>query len=156
MPINDVNSVIIMGRLTKESELRYTQGGSANCKFTIATNKSYYNANREEIKSVTFINVVTWGKIAESCANYIHKGSKVLVIGSLAQNTWTTKEGQKRSMYIINAQTVHFLDSVKRERTEAQENEYAEKYDDNPLMNEQLDKVEEAVEETETEEKSPW
>ena len=156
MPINDVNSVIIMGRLTKESELRYTQGGSANCKFTIATNKSYYNANREEIKSVTFINVVTWGKIAESCANYIHKGSKVLVIGSLAQNTWTTKEGQKRTMYIINAQTVHFLDSVKRERTEAQENEYAEKYDDNPLMNEQLDKVEEAVEETETEEKSPW
>ena len=155
MPINDVNSVIIMGRLTKESELRYTQGGSANCKFTIATNKSYYNANREEIKSVTFINVVTWGKIAESCANYIHKGSKVLVIGSLAQNTWTTKEGQKRTMYIINAQTVHFLDS-KRERTGAQENEYAEKYDDNPLMNEQLDKVEEAVEETETEEKSPW
>lgn len=109
--MNDLNSFFCVCRLTRDPELRYTPNQKATAKFGIAINRSYRNTAGEEIKAPLFINVVTWGKVAESCANYIHKGSKVAISGELKSNTWEDDAGNKRVNFEINAQIVQFLDS---------------------------------------------
>lgn len=104
----DLNTCILIGRLTRDPELRYTPGGDAICKFSIANNRG----NRDE--DVSFFNVVAWGKIAENVNKYLNKGSQVCVEGSLRQNRWEdSNTGQKRSTVEINAGRVHFLGGIK-------------------------------------------
>ena len=117
--MNDLNSFIAVGRLTRDTELRYTAEGTATCKFGLAVNRSY-KKGEEQIDQTLFINVVTWGKQAENCSNYLHKGSKIAVNGSLTSSRWEDKEGNRRTSFEINAQTIQFLDS-KPKTQESQE-----------------------------------
>lgn len=102
------NKVILIGNLTRDPELRYTPQGTSVCNFGIAVNRKYKQA--EEMKEeVTFINVVVFGKQADTCGQYLNKGSGVLVEGRLQERRWETEDGQKRSKHEVVAQNVRFL-----------------------------------------------
>ena len=101
------NKVILIGNLTKDPELRYTPQGTPVASFRIAVNSKFKQAEgfRDE---TLFIDVVTFGKQAETCSQYLNKGSAVLVEGRLQERRWES-EGQQRSKVEVVAQTVRFL-----------------------------------------------
>ena len=102
------NKVIIMGNLTRDPEIRYNPSGKAVATLSIAVNKR--SGRGEEGKDdVSFFDVVVWEKQAETCAQYLAKGSAVLVEGRLQQRRWETDDGQKRSKVEIVAQNVQFM-----------------------------------------------
>lgn len=103
-----LNRAILIGRLTKDPELRYTPNGVAVASFTLAVDRSWLNQQGE--KETDFIPIVVWRKQAENCANYIGKGSLVAVEGRIQVRTYDTKEGQRRWVTEIVADNVRFLD----------------------------------------------
>jgi len=109
----DLNSFIGIGRLTRDPELRYTPGGAGVCKFGIAINRTYRNQEGNNVENVLFINIVTWGKQAENCSQFLKKGRRVAVNGELRSNNWQDKDGNKRVSFEVNARTVQFLDLIK-------------------------------------------
>lgn len=115
--MNDLNVFMCIGRLTRDPELRYTPNGKATTKFGLAVNKSYRKTDGEEVQTPLFVNVNTWGKVAENVANFLHKGSKVGITGSLQSSNWEDRDGNKRTSFEIVAQVVQFLDS-KPQKTE--------------------------------------
>ncbi len=102
------NKIILIGNLTRDPEIRYTPQGTSVCNFGIAVNRKYKHGD-EMKEEVTFINVVVFGKQADTCGQYLNKGSAVLVEGRLQERRWETEEGQKRSKHEVVAQTVRFL-----------------------------------------------
>jgi len=99
-----LNRVILIGRLTRDPELRYIPNGTAVANFTVAVNRKF---NREE---TDFIPVVTWRGLAENCANFLSKGSLCAVEGRLQVRTYQTQEGEKRWVTEVIADDVRFLD----------------------------------------------
>lgn len=102
------NKVILIGNLTRDPELRYTPQGTSVCNFGIAVNRRY-KLGDETKEEVTFINVVVFGKQADTCGQYLNKGSAVLIEGRLQERRWETEDGQKRSRHEVVAQSVRFL-----------------------------------------------
>lgn len=111
-----LNRVILIGRLTKDPELRYTPNGVAVASFTLAVDRSRPNQQGE--RETDFIPIVVWQKQAENCANYIGKGSLVAVDGRLQVRTYDAKDGQRRWVTEVIAENVRFLD--RRESNAAQ------------------------------------
>jgi len=108
--MSDLNRVLLTGRLTADPELRYTQSGQAMVRFAIAVNRRVLNPetnNWEE--ETTYVPVVVWGKLAETCATYLQKGRLVAIDGRLRIRSFTTQEGEKRKVTEVVAQNVHFL-----------------------------------------------
>ncbi len=106
------NQVMLTGRLTKDPELRYTQKGTAMCRFRIAVNRRYKdNASGEWKDDTTFVGVVVWRQVAESCGQRLRKGAPVHVEGRLRSYEFEDKDrpGQKRSMLEVEARRVQFL-----------------------------------------------
>lgn len=102
------NKVILIGNLTRDPELRYTPQGTSVCNFGLAVNRKYKQG--EEMKEeVTFINIVVFGKQADTCGQYLNKGSAVLIEGRLQERRWETEDGQKRSKHEVVAQSVRFM-----------------------------------------------
>lgn len=101
------NKVILIGNLTKDPELRYTPQGTPVSTFRIAVN-TRYKQSEEAREDTLFIDVVTFGKQAETCSQYLSKGKSVLVEGRLQERRWES-EGQQRSKFEVVAQTVRFL-----------------------------------------------
>ncbi len=97
------NSVTLMGNLCRDIELRQTAGGDAVGNTAIAV-----NGTREG--DVMFLDMSIWGKLAETCAGILSKGSRVLISGQLKQNNWTANDGSKRSKHEVVARVVQFLD----------------------------------------------
>ncbi len=107
------NKVILIGNLTKDTELRYTPQGTPVCTLRLAVNSKYKQGN--EMKEETlFIDAVVFGKQAESCSQYLNKGSQALVEGRLLERRWE-KDGQQRSKFEVVAQSVRFLSSRRGE-----------------------------------------
>ena len=102
------NKVILIGNLTRDPELRYTPQGTSVCNFGIAVNRKYKQGD-EMKEEVTFINIVVFGRQADTCGQYLNKGNPVLVEGRLQESRWETEEGQKRSKHEVVAQSVRFL-----------------------------------------------
>ena len=103
----DVNHVILIGRLTRDAELKYTSGGMAVCKFSIAVNKKKKSGD-QWVDEANFFDIVLWGKQGESINQYLVKGKQVAVEGELHQNRWE-QDGQSRSKVEINADNVQLL-----------------------------------------------
>ena len=104
------NKVILIGRLTRDPELRYTSNdGVPVANFTIAVDRSFSNQKGE--KEADFIRIVTWKKQAENCANYLSKGRLVAVEGRLQVRSYEDREGVKRIIAEVVAQNVQFLES---------------------------------------------
>ena len=102
------NKVILMGNLTKDPEVRFTPGGTPVATLALAVNRRYKQG--EELKDeVCYVDVVVFGKQAETCGQYLSKGHGVIVDGRLQQRRWETDDGQKRSKHEVVAQTVNFL-----------------------------------------------
>jgi len=104
-----LNRVFLMGNLTRDPELRYIPSGTAVTTFTLAVNRTYKLPSGEKKEEVNFIRVVVWGRIAETSAEYLKKGSAAFVEGRLQSRSWEGQDGQKRSITEVNATTVQFL-----------------------------------------------
>ena len=100
--------VVIEGNLTQDPELKTVPSGKNTCRFPIATNRHYRNAERKLIEETTFITVDTWGTLAENCSKYLHKGRGVRVVGRLRQDRWQDDEENTHERYIIVAEHVEF------------------------------------------------
>lgn len=104
---NDINVVVLVGRLTRESELRYTTGGTAVCRFSIAVNRRKRSGDNWE-DEVSYFDIVVWGKQAESLNPYLEKGRQISVTGELRQSRWE-QDGQSRSKIEVVANNVQLL-----------------------------------------------
>ena len=103
----DINIVVLVGRLTRESDLKYTNSGFAVCKFSLAVNRRKRTGDKWE-DEVSFIDVVLWGKSAEALHPYLDKGRQVSIAGELRQSRWE-QNGQSRSKIEVVANTVELL-----------------------------------------------
>lgn len=106
-----MNKIIIIGRMTREPELRYTPTGKEVCKITVAVDRKYKNKDGEY--GTDFINVTIWNKLAETVAKYTKKGMQVAVEGSLEIDSYE-KDGTKRYTSEIIANDVRFLEKVEK------------------------------------------
>ncbi len=104
---NDINNVTIVGRLTRDSELKYTNSGTAICKFSLAVNRKK-RQDEQWVEEVSYFDVTLWGKLGEAISQYLNKGKQVAVSGELRQNRWT-QDGQNRSKVEIVASHVQLL-----------------------------------------------
>jgi len=121
-----INRIILIGRLTRDPELRYTPNGKATCTFTLAVERPFSNQNGE--KEADFIQIVTWRQLAETCANYTRKGRMVAIEGRIQVRHYTPSDSDRR-VYIteVVADNVRFLDRGESTRTqEAPDNAPAE------------------------------
>ncbi len=116
-----INKVILIGRLGADPEIRYTNSGTAVAKFNIATTENWTNKNGERGERTEWHRIVAWGKLGETCGEYLAKGRQVYVEGRLQTRSWEDKEGNKRWTTEINANTVQFLGSPSQEQQRAGE-----------------------------------
>lgn len=107
-----LNRVVLIGRLTKDPELRYTPAGVAITQFTLAIDRPFSNQQTKE-KEADFINIVTWRQLAETCANYLKKGRLTAVEGRLQVRNYDNNEGRKVYVTEVVADNVRFLESSK-------------------------------------------
>jgi len=110
-----LNKVLLIGNLTRDPELRYIPSGTAVANFGLAVNRAYTNQEGEKKEDVCFVDIVTWGKTAENCANYLTKGRPVFIEGRLQYRSWETDDGQKRSKIEVVANNVQFLGGRREE-----------------------------------------
>ena len=130
-----LNKVLLIGNLTRDPELRYIPSGTAVANFGLAMNRVYTTQDGERKEDACFVDIVTWGKTAENCANYLTKGRPVFVEGRLQFRSWETEDGQKRSKLEVVAQRVQFLGGrrTEEEMSEAEGMGGAEAADDIPF-----------------------
>jgi single-strand DNA-binding protein len=114
---NMLNRVILIGRLTKDPELRYTQSGTAVANFTLAVDRSRKNADGE--KEADFIPIVVWQKQAENCAEYLKKGSLCAVDGRIQVRTYNDRDGNRRWATEVVGESVRFLSPKKTESNQS-------------------------------------
>lgn len=112
------HTIIIAGNLGRDPEMRYTPSGQAVTNFSVATSRKYQDSNGQQVQETIWIRVTTWGKLAETCNQYLQKGSKVLVEGRLnpdlstgGPRIWNRQDGTPAASYEVTAQTVRFLSS---------------------------------------------
>ena len=112
----ELNKVLLIGNLTRNPEIRYTQSGSAVCELGMAINRTYNTSNGEKKKDVCFVDVNVWGNQAEACNRYLQKGSSLFVEGRLNFDQWDDKEtGKKRSRLRVVAERTQFLNTGRNE-----------------------------------------
>ena len=117
-----MNKVILMGRLTKDVEVRYTQtSNTLVAMFSMAVNRRFVKQGEE--RQADFINIVAWGKLGEFCSKYFKKGQQVGIIGRIQTRNWEDDQGQKHYATEVIAEEAYFADSKK------------ENSEDNPLEN---------------------
>lgn len=112
--MSTLNRVFLMGNLTRDPEVRYTPTGTAVGDLGLAINENYKNKAGEMVESTVFVDVEVWARQAETCAEYLYKGSPVFVEGRLKLDQWTNQQGEKRSKLRVRAERVQFLGSPKR------------------------------------------
>ncbi len=109
------NFVLLMGNLTRDPEVRQIPSGMTVADLGVAVSEKYKNKAGELVETVCFVDVVVWGRLAETCGQYLKKGSPVLLEGKLQLDQWTDKEGEKRSKLRVRADRVQFLSSNRRD-----------------------------------------
>ena len=107
-----MNKVILMGRLTKDVEIRYTQtNNTAVASFNLSVNRRFVKEGEE--RQADFFNIVAWGKLGEFCSKYFKKGQQVGIIGRLQTRNWEDEQGQKHYVTEVVAEEAYFADSKK-------------------------------------------
>jgi single-strand DNA-binding protein len=110
--------VIIIGRLGKDPEIRYTQDGKPIANMTLATDESYKDKNGDKVSKTEWHRIVVYGKLAEICTEYLAKGKLCMIEGKLQTRTWEDKEGQKHSTTEIICSEMRMLGSKSESNTE--------------------------------------
>jgi single-strand DNA-binding protein len=111
-----LNRVFLMGNLTRDPELRYVPSGTAVANLDLAVNRVYLTQTGEKKQETSFVRIVVWSRRAETCAEYLSKGSPVFVEGRLRSRSWETQDGQKRSTIEVVASNVQFLRGAQRDK----------------------------------------
>ncbi len=129
-----LNMVQLIGRLGRDIDLKYSQGGTAVANLSLATDESYTDRNGTRVQRAEWHKVIVYGKTAENCARYLQKGSLAYVEGSLQTRKWQDQQGNDRLTTEIKAQRVQFLDR-KTETSSAREPDATQpsSYDDIPF-----------------------
>ena len=107
----NLNKAMLIGNLTRDPELRNTSSGQSVVSFSIATNLVWTDQSGQQQKKTEFHNIIAWRKLAEICAKYLHKGSKVYLEGRLQTTDWTGQDGVKRYRTEIVAENMIMLDN---------------------------------------------
>lgn len=135
--MNNLNSILVEGNLTKDPAFSETPNGKSICTFIIATNR-YYKKENEYQNEVSYLNVETWTKLAEACSDHLTKGRGVRVVGRLKQDRWVDQEGKNYSRVKIVAEHVEFKpfkkDEEKAKEEFAEEPSYEENESDTVLF----------------------
>ena len=106
-----VNKVILIGRLGRDPEVKYTPSGAAVAKFSLATDESFKDRSGEQQAHTEWHNIVAWNKLAEICGEYLTKGKLVYIEGSIRSRQWQDQSGNKRTSYEIIANQMQMLGS---------------------------------------------
>lgn len=109
-----INRVVLVGRLTRDPELRYTPSGVAVATFSLAVNRTFSNSQGD--READFINIVAWRQLAELCANYLKKGSQAALEGRLQTRSYDNKEGKRVFITEVVADNVQFLSPAGEKR----------------------------------------
>ena len=111
--MNNLNSILVEGNLTRDPNLAETPKGTPVCNFSVASNR-FYKQDQELQKEVSFFDVEAWSRLAETCGEYLHKGRGVRIVGRLKQERWQDKDGNPRSRVKIVAEHVEFKPEFKK------------------------------------------
>lgn len=128
------HTVVLVGNLGRDPEMRYTPSGQAVTNLSVATNRQYTGADGNAVKETTWFRVSVWGKQAENCNQYLKRGSKVLVEGQLQPDangnpkTFTRQNGEAGASYEVRASTVRFLSSAGENAEEVEEEPVAAQF----------------------------
>ena len=125
------NKVVLVGNLTRDVEIRYSQSGSAVGNVGIATSRKWKTQTGEQKDEVMFIDLTFFGRTAEIANQYLRKGSKVLVDGRLQFQQWTAQDGSKRSKHAITVENLQMLDSKADAQNPNNNNGYGEQASQN-------------------------
>lgn len=106
-----VNKVILIGRLGKDPEIKYTPSGAPVAKFTLATDEAFKDRAGEQQRRTEWHTIVAWNKLAEICGEYLTKGKQVYIEGSIRSHQWEDQSGNKRTAYEIVARDMRMLGS---------------------------------------------
>jgi len=112
--LNNLNSIIIEGNLTRDPQLKTIPNGSQVCSFAVASNR-FYRQNDQTEKEVSFFEVETWSKLAQTCGEVLRKGRGVRVVGRLKQDRWEDADGKHQARIKIVAEHVEFKPVFKRD-----------------------------------------
>jgi len=110
-------TLVIVGNVGREPEMRFTPNGKQVTSFSVATNRTWKNGDGEQVKETCWFRISAWGKTAEVCSEYLHKGSKVLIEGRLqpgpdgGPRTYERQDGTTAASYEVTAETVRFLNT---------------------------------------------
>lgn len=115
--MSTLNRVFLMGNLTRDPEVRYTPSGTAVGDLGLAVNETYKNKAGETVEKTVFVDIEVWARQAETCAEYLYKGSPVFVEGRLKLDQWENQQGEKRSKLRVRADRVQFLGAPRREQS---------------------------------------
>lgn len=132
-----MNRVTLVGRLTKNPELRHTNTGTAVLNFTLAVNRQF--KNQDGVREADFINMVAWRKTAELINEYLSKGSQIGVDGRIQTRNYEGEDGKRVYITEVVAETIEFLDTKKNNNTqptEEQDYQYSEKKNDTETQEE--------------------
>lgn len=109
-----MNHTVILGNITRDIELKHTQGGKSVCQFTVAHNSKFKAGDGTMKEDVIYLDCEAWNQTAETIAKYLGKGRKILAEGFLKQDNWTDKtDGSKRSKIKLKVERFYFVDSAK-------------------------------------------
>ena len=126
-----MNSVVLIGRLVKEPELRYIQGSdNSYCRFTLAVDKGMSKEKKQEAElnnrpTADFINIVVWGRQAENCQKYLQKGKNVAIQGRLQSGSYTAQDGTRRFVTEVWAERVQFIDWGEKDEKEKEDDPFS-------------------------------
>ena len=104
---NDLNRVVLVGRMVRDPELRHTPAGAAVCSFSLANGRSYTQGS-EKKEQTSYFDIVAWSKLGELIAEYCKKGAQIAVEGRLQQRTWNDSEGNRKSKIEVVADNIQF------------------------------------------------
>jgi len=107
----NLNKVMLIGRLTRDPETRYTSGGTAVCEIGLAVNESWTDKQGNRQENTAYVDITLWGRQAEIADEYLNKGSQVFIEGKLKLDQWETREGEKRSKLKVTATGMQFIGS---------------------------------------------
>jgi len=117
----NVNKAILVGNLTKDPEVKYTNSGAAVCNFSVATNEKWKGKDGTKQERTEYHRIVAWEKTAELCGEFLSKGRSVYIEGRIQTRDWEDKDGNKRYTTEIVAQSVQFLDKASAAEADGQQ-----------------------------------
>jgi single-strand DNA-binding protein len=129
------NKIILVGNLTRDVELKYTQGGTAVASTAIATSRKFKAQDGTQKEEVCFVDITFFGRTAEIANQFLKRGSKVLLDGKLKLDNWTDQNGNKRSKHSISVESMQMLGNKEENQTSSQQDEpysYAQQNEQKP------------------------